>query len=77
MNTIVEFYFDFGSPTAYLAHKRLQQLQERYRFDLVYKPILLGGLFKATGNTNFYFDSGSIKARIITPLKLVIGTIGN
>jgi 2-hydroxychromene-2-carboxylate isomerase len=52
MNTIVEFYFDFGSPTAYLAHKRLQQLQERYRFDLVYKPILLGGLFKATGNTS-------------------------
>lgn len=50
MSKKVEFYFDFGSPTAYLAHKRLQQLQRELQFNLEYKPILLGGIFKATGN---------------------------
>ena len=50
MSKTVEFYFDFGSPTAYLAHKRLQQLQAQYDFAIEYRPVLLGGVFKATGN---------------------------
>ena len=40
MSKTIEFYFDFGSPTAYLAHKRLQQLQSQYSCTLDYKPIL-------------------------------------
>lgn len=51
MSKTVEFYFDVGSPTAYLAHKRLQQLQVQYGCTILYRPILLGGLFKATGNS--------------------------
>ena len=51
MSKTVDFYYDFGSPTAYLAHKRLQQLSARYDFTVNYKAILLGGVFKATGNT--------------------------
>lgn len=52
MTKTVEFYFDVGSPTAYLAHKRLQQLQTQYGCEILYRPILLGGLFKATGNNS-------------------------
>lgn len=52
MSKTVEFYFDVGSPTAYLAHKRLQQLRAQYGLDLHYMPMLLGGVFKATGNTS-------------------------
>ena len=52
MTKTVEFYFDVGSPTAYLAHKRLQQLQAQYGCKILYHPILLGGLFKATGNSS-------------------------
>lgn len=52
MTKTVEFYFDVGSPTAYLAHKRLQQLQAQYGCEILYRPILLGGLFKATGNSS-------------------------
>jgi len=51
MSKTLEFYFDFGSPTAYLAHKRLQQLCAQYDLLIDYKPMLLGGVFKATGNT--------------------------
>lgn len=50
MSKTLEFYFDFGSPTAYLAHKRLQQLRSEYDLLLDYRPMLLGGVFKATGN---------------------------
>lgn len=52
MSKTLEFYFDFGSPTAYLAHKRLGQLSEQYGLQVNYKPMLLGGVFKATGNTS-------------------------
>lgn len=46
----IEFYFDFGSPNAYLAYKVMPEIEARLgtRFDL--KPALLGGIFKATGN---------------------------
>lgn len=50
MSVNVDFYFDFGSPTAYLAHKRLQQLKSQYEFTINYKPVLLGGIFKASNN---------------------------
>jgi len=46
----IEFYFDFGSPTAYLAYTQLQLIAERQKTNLIYCPILLGGIFKATGN---------------------------
>lgn len=52
MTTSIDFYFDFGSPTAYLAYRRLQQLQSRYQCQINYRPVLLGGLFKATGNSS-------------------------
>ena len=46
----VEFYFDLGSPYSYLAYYRLLQMEEQQEIQIVYKPILLGGVFKATGN---------------------------
>ena len=46
----VEFHFDFGSPNAYLAERALPAIEQRtgVRFD--YVPVLLGGVYKATGN---------------------------
>jgi len=52
MSKSLDFYFDVGSPTAYLAHKRLGQLAARYPLTVQYKPMLLGGIFKATGNSS-------------------------
>jgi 2-hydroxychromene-2-carboxylate isomerase len=48
----IEFYFDVGSPTAYLAHGRLLQLQSEYDARLIYRPMLLGGVFKAAGSSS-------------------------
>jgi len=45
-----EFLFDFASPNAYLAHRVLPQLEARTGVRFAYMPVLLGGLFKLTGN---------------------------
>lgn len=50
MAQVIEFYYDFGSPYSYLAHKRLQQLKSEYDAIVEYKPVLLGGIFKAVDN---------------------------
>lgn len=46
----VEFLFDFGSPNAYLAHRVIPAIEARAGAKFIYKPVLLGGLFKLTGN---------------------------
>jgi 2-hydroxychromene-2-carboxylate isomerase len=48
----LEFFFDYGSPYSYLADSRLPALAERTGAELSYRPMLLGGVFKATGNSS-------------------------
>ena len=50
MSKTLEFLFDFGSPNAYLAHRVLPALAQRTGATVTYTPVLLGGLFKSTGN---------------------------
>ncbi|HEX8421707.1 MAG TPA: 2-hydroxychromene-2-carboxylate isomerase [Sphingomonas sp.] len=46
----VTFYFDFGSPNAFLSHRVILGIKARTAARFDYVPILLGGLFKLTGN---------------------------
>jgi 2-hydroxychromene-2-carboxylate isomerase len=48
--TQVEFHFDFGSPNAYLAHLVIPGIEARTGAKFEYVPVLLGGVFKLTGN---------------------------
>lgn len=52
MSKSVEFYFDFGSPTSYLAYTQLPGICAAAGAELVYRPVLLGGVFQATGNVS-------------------------
>ncbi|MBV8063128.1 MAG: 2-hydroxychromene-2-carboxylate isomerase, partial [Nevskia sp.] len=52
MTKRIEFYFDFGSPTAYLAWTQLPKIAAECGAELVYKPVLLGGVFQATQNAS-------------------------
>ena len=45
-----EFWFDFGSSASYLAWTQLPALQAATGAKAVFKPMLLGGVFQATGN---------------------------
>ena len=46
----VEFHFDFGSPNAYLSHLVIPGIEARTGATFRYVPVLLGGVFKSTGN---------------------------
>ena len=52
MSVTVEFHFDFGSPNAYLSHLVLPGIEQRTGATVTYVPVLLGGIFKATGNVS-------------------------
>jgi 2-hydroxychromene-2-carboxylate isomerase len=52
MSKTVEFLFDLGSPTTYLAYTQLPAICKQTDSQLIYIPILLGGVFKATGNAS-------------------------
>src|SRR5258708_24699802 len=46
----VTFYFDLGSPYAYLTAERLHALLPE---PIAWKPVLVGGLFKLTGRSSW------------------------
>jgi 2-hydroxychromene-2-carboxylate isomerase len=50
MTKTVEFFFDVGSPASYVAWAQMSALATRRGAEIIYKPMLLGGVFKATGN---------------------------
>lgn len=45
-----EFWFDFGSPAAYLAFTQISRIETETGAHASYHPMLLGGVFQATGN---------------------------
>ena len=60
----VEFHFDFGSPNAYLAHRVIPAIEGRTGAGFRYVPILLGGVFKATGNRSPVEAFGGIRNKL-------------
>ena len=48
----VEYFFDVGSPTAYLAWTQLPKIAAETGAAIAWRPMLLGGVFKATGNAS-------------------------
>ncbi|MBL8378417.1 MAG: 2-hydroxychromene-2-carboxylate isomerase [Burkholderiales bacterium] len=48
----VDFFFDFGSPAAYLAYTQLPRIAAAAGATIHWRPMLLGGVFKATGNAS-------------------------
>jgi 2-hydroxychromene-2-carboxylate isomerase len=49
MTAPINFYFDFSSPYGYLAAEQIEALGKRASREVVWHPILLGVIFKATG----------------------------
>jgi 2-hydroxychromene-2-carboxylate isomerase len=52
MTKTVEFFFDVGSPTSFLAYTQLPKIVAASGGQIAYRPMLLGGVFKATGNAS-------------------------
>ena len=56
MSTI-DFYYDIVCPYAYLASTRIGALAEDAGAELIYRPILLGGVLKSVGSPTIPMDS--------------------
>ena len=79
MSKTVEFFFDLGSPATYLAYTQLPKICQHTDSQLIYTPMLLGGVFKATGNASpavipakgryMFQDLGRYAKRYGVPLK--------
>ncbi len=50
---IFEFWFDFGSPAAYLAFTQIPRIEAETGAQAMYCPMLLGGAF---GAPTFFID---------------------
>ena len=57
----MQFLFDFGSPNAFLVHLAIPANEQRTGVRFAYTPILLGGLFKLTGNQSPATAFGGIR----------------
>ena len=52
MEKQIDFYFDLVSPYSYVASKLIEDLAQRNNADLLWKPFLLGGVFRAVGTSD-------------------------
>jgi 2-hydroxychromene-2-carboxylate isomerase len=50
VTTTIEFFFDFASPYAYLAHVRLPDIAARFGCSISYRPVDLPEVKRAAGN---------------------------
>lgn len=50
MPATVDYYFDFGSPAAHIGYFEIKRIAAAASATLKLQPMLLGGVFKATGN---------------------------
>lgn len=49
---VIEFWFDYASPWAYVASTQVQRVAARAGAELVWRPMALGGVFKQIGQAN-------------------------
>lgn len=49
MSQAIDFYFDFSSPYGYFAATKIDALAAKYGRATIWRPILLGAIFKVTG----------------------------
>ena len=51
----IEFYFDCSSPWTYLAFTEILPLSKRHDLEIVWRPVLVGGVFNAVNQDVYEF----------------------
>lgn len=59
----LEFFYDCSSPWTYLAFSRIETIAARHRAELVWKPILVGGVFNAVNPSVYEFRQRPVKPK--------------
>lgn len=61
---MIELFFDCSSPWTYLAFTNLQAVAKSFGEEIVYRPILVGGIFNAMNPSVDFARKNPIKAKI-------------
>ena len=59
----ITWYYDYSSPYTYLASTRLEALCKQHGYTLVWKPVLVGGIFNAVNQSVYEARATPAKAR--------------
>lgn len=60
----IEFLFDFGGPNSWFVHRAIPAIEAEGKVTFRYVPVLLGGLFKATGNQPPLMSYGHVAQKV-------------
>ena len=63
MKNKIEFFYDCSSPWTYLAFVELENLTSRHQLDLIWKPILVGGIFNTINPSVYETRANPVKAK--------------
>ena len=80
MNKIIDFYFDFSSPYAYIGYKEIKKLEKKNSFKIKFMPVFLGGLHNSAGITPAAFINLKSKymiddTRLVSKKKIFLFTL--
>jgi len=60
----IEFLYDFGGPNSWFVHRAIPAIEAQGKVRFRYVPVLLGGIFKATGNRPPLMTYGHVEAKV-------------
>ena len=60
----IEFIYDFGGPNSWFVHRAIPAIEAESKVTFRYVPVLLGGLFKATGNKPPMMVYGHVPSKV-------------
>ena len=63
MKSKIEFFYDCSSPWTYLAFVEVEKLVIRHKLDLIWKPILVGGIFNTINPSVYETRANPVKAK--------------
>lgn len=64
MTVEIEFLYDFGGPNSWFVHRAIPAIEAEGKVRFRYVPVLLGGLFKATGNQPPLMSYGHVASKV-------------
>jgi 2-hydroxychromene-2-carboxylate isomerase len=59
----LEFFYDCSSPWTYLAFTKIEEVAQRHNASLVWKPILVGGVFNTVNSSVYEMRSNPVKVK--------------
>ena len=64
MSRKLEYFFDCSSPWTYLSFRGILELRKNKKFEIIWKPILVGGIFNSTNPSVYESRKNPVKEKL-------------